>query len=70
MLLLHGFAADARLNWEGPGVVEALVARGRHVLALDARGHGSSDKPHDDALYGEPVMARDVRQLIDRAGAG
>ncbi|MFD8688908.1 alpha/beta fold hydrolase [Streptomyces sp. NPDC059651] len=70
VLLLHGFAADARLNWEGPGVVEALVARGRKVLALDARGHGSSDKPHDDALYGESVMARDVRRLIDRTGAG
>ncbi|TXS42768.1 alpha/beta fold hydrolase [Streptomyces sp. OR43] len=70
VILLHGFAAHARLNWEGPGVVEALVARGRHVLALDARGHGSSDKPHDDSLYGEPVMARDVRQLIDRTGAG
>lgn len=69
VILLHGFAAHARLNWEGPGVVEALVARGRHVLALDARGHGSSDKPHDDSLYGEPVMARDVRQLIDRTGA-
>lgn len=70
VLLLHGFAAHARLNWEGPGVVEALVARGRQVLALDARGHGSSDKPHDDARYGEPVMARDVRQLIDRTGVG
>lgn len=70
VILLHGFAAHARLNWEGPGVVEALVARGRHVLALDARGHGSSDKPHDESLYGEPVMARDVMQLIDRTGAG
>lgn len=69
VLLLHGFAAHARLNWEGPGVVEALVARGRQVFALDARGHGDSDKPHDDARYGEPVMARDVRQLIDRTGA-
>ncbi|MEV7403928.1 alpha/beta fold hydrolase [Streptomyces sp. NPDC091267] len=69
VVLLHGFAADARLNWEGPGVVEALVARGRQVLALDARGHGESDKPHEDARYGEPVMARDVRQLIDRTGA-
>ncbi|GAA2954718.1 hypothetical protein ACFPN0_08170 [Kitasatospora cinereorecta] len=25
VVLLHGFAVDARLNWEGPGVVEALL---------------------------------------------
>ncbi|MEU0129034.1 alpha/beta fold hydrolase [Streptomyces sp. NPDC006289] len=69
VVLLHGFAAHARLNWEGPGVVEALVARGRRVYALDARGHGESDGPHTDAYYGESLMARDVRLLIDRIGA-
>ncbi|MCX5413207.1 alpha/beta fold hydrolase [Streptomyces sp. NBC_00059] len=68
VVLLHGFAAHARLNWEGPGVVEALVARGRRVYALDARGHGESDRPHDEAYYGEALMARDVRLLIDRIG--
>ncbi|MFJ8857398.1 alpha/beta fold hydrolase [Streptomyces sp. NPDC102451] len=68
VVLLHGFAAHARLNWEGPGVVEALVARGRRVYALDARGHGESDRPHDDTRYGESLMARDVRLLIDRIG--
>ncbi|WP_103760311.1 alpha/beta fold hydrolase [Streptomyces sp. SM10] len=68
VVLLHGFAAHARLNWEGPGVVEALVARGRRVYALDARGHGESDRPHDDTHYGESLMARDVRLLIDRIG--
>ncbi|MFF4247190.1 alpha/beta fold hydrolase [Streptomyces sp. NPDC001822] len=69
VVLLHGFAVDARLNWEGPGVVEALVARGRQVCAPDARGHGESDGPHTDAHYGESLMARDVRLLIDRIGA-
>ncbi|MEU0137853.1 alpha/beta hydrolase [Streptomyces sp. NPDC006296] len=68
VVLLHGFAADSRLNWEGPGVVEALLARGRRVYALDARGHGASDRPHDDACYGESLMARDVGLLIDRTG--
>ncbi|MFJ8977525.1 alpha/beta fold hydrolase [Streptomyces sp. NPDC102282] len=68
VVLLHGFAANARLNWEGPGVVEALVARRRRVYALDARGHGESDRPHDDTHYGESLMARDVRLLIDRIG--
>ncbi|KPC80764.1 alpha/beta fold hydrolase [Streptomyces sp. NRRL S-4] len=70
VVLLHGFAAHARLNWEGTGVVEALVARGHRVYALDARGHGESDRPHDDTFYGESLMARDVCLLIDRIGAG
>lgn len=70
VLLLHGFAAHARLNWESSGVVDALVARGRRVLALDARGHGSSAKPEDPGSYGERVMARDVGELIDLTGAG
>jgi len=47
VLLLHGFAADHRLNWAAPGVVDALVDAGHHVIALDARGHGQSDKPRD-----------------------
>jgi pimeloyl-ACP methyl ester carboxylesterase len=69
VVLHHGFVADGALNWEGPGVVKALVEAGRWVVTLDARGHGASDKPHDPALYGEAIMARDLMQLIDRLGA-
>ncbi|MEU1088514.1 alpha/beta fold hydrolase [Streptomyces sp. NPDC005576] len=69
VVLLHGFAAHARLNWDGPGVVEALLAAGRRVYALDARGHGTSDRPHDEAHYGEELMAGDVRLLADLLGA-
>lgn len=69
VILHHGFLADARLNWVAPGVVDALVAAGRRVLALDARGHGRSDKPRDPARYGEAAMARDLMRLADRVGA-
>ncbi|WP_299531176.1 alpha/beta fold hydrolase [uncultured Streptomyces sp.] len=69
VLLLHGFSASALLNWEAPGVVEALVAAGRTVYATDARGHGASDKPHDEERYGEVLMAEDVRRFIDHVGA-
>src|SRR4249919_170021 len=64
-LLLHGFAADHRVNWVAPGVVDALVAAGRRVIALDARGHGRSDKPHDASAYEDDAMARDARALLD-----
>jgi pimeloyl-ACP methyl ester carboxylesterase len=66
VVLHHGFVADAFVNWVFPGIVDALVAAGRHVVALDARGHGQSGKPHDPAVYGETAMARDVQGLLDR----
>ncbi len=42
MLLLHGFASDARTNWVRTGVVDALVDGGFQVTMYDARGHGKS----------------------------
>jgi pimeloyl-ACP methyl ester carboxylesterase len=38
------------------------------VLAVDARGHGASDKPYDAAAYGEQRMARDLLSLCDHLG--
>jgi len=69
VVLQHGFVVDARTNWEAPGIVAALLAAGRHVIAPDARGHGSSEKPHDPARYGEQRMARDLSCLFDVIGA-
>src|SRR5277367_4077832 len=65
VVLHHGFVADAEANWVIPGVVDALVAAGLRVIAPDARGHGSSEKPHDPARYGEERMARDLGVLLD-----
>jgi pimeloyl-ACP methyl ester carboxylesterase len=45
-------------------MVDALTAAGRSVVALDARGHGESDHPHDPALYGESLMSIDVIDLV------
>lgn len=68
VVLHHGFVVDATTNFVGPGIVAALVAAGRRVVAPDARGHGASDKPHDPARYGEPAMARDLGCLLDTLG--
>lgn len=68
VVLHHGFVADSQSNWVGPGIVDALVDGGRSVIALDARGHGRSAKPHDPALYGEGRMAQDLGELIDHLG--
>lgn len=68
VVLHHGFVADAEANWVATGVVDALVAAGRRVIAPDARGHGHSEKPHDPARYGEQRMARDLAVLLDQIG--
>jgi len=70
VVLHHGFVADANANWVVPGLVPALVAAGRHVVAPDARGHGRSEKPHDPRFYGEQRMARDLAMLLEVIGAG
>jgi len=64
-LLLHGFAANSILNWEQPGVMGALLDAGRRVIALDARGHGLSEKPYNPAAYANDAMAVDVSALAD-----
>lgn len=68
VVLQHGFVASTHLNWVAPGVVAALLAAGRDVVGVDARGHGSSDAPHDPARYGEAVMARDLALVADELG--
>ncbi|HHN67632.1 MAG TPA: alpha/beta hydrolase [Thermopetrobacter sp.] len=66
VLLLHGFASSARINWVSPSWTEALTAAGFAVIAPDHRGHGQSDKPHDPAAYSLDIMAADALALMDR----
>jgi pimeloyl-ACP methyl ester carboxylesterase len=65
VVLVHGFASNARHNWGDTGWIALLAARYR-VLAPDVRGHGLSDKPHDPTAYGYPNMGADVVRLMDR----
>ena len=68
IVLLHGFAASVVANWTAPGVVDKLLPLGRRIVALDARGHGRSGKPHDEAAYANGAMVKDTRALIDHLG--
>jgi len=69
LVLHHGFISNAQHSWEERGVVAALVSAGHRVVALDARGHGRSGRPHDPRLYGEARMAGDLSRLLDILGA-
>ncbi len=63
LILLHGFAANADLNWRVPGITRRL-RRDFTVIATDHRGHGLSGKPHGKDAYGKE-MAEDVIRLMD-----
>jgi pimeloyl-ACP methyl ester carboxylesterase len=66
IVLVHGFASNSKVNWVTTGWVATLVEAGHRVIALDVRGHGASEGPHDPALYGTAThMAEDVRRLMD-----
>ncbi|ORE98057.1 alpha/beta hydrolase [Aurantimonas sp. 22II-16-19i] len=68
VLLVHGFASSMRVNWIEPGWVKTLTEAGFRVAALDHRGHGASDKPHDPSLYTPQKMASDCFALLDHLG--
>jgi pimeloyl-ACP methyl ester carboxylesterase len=61
IVLLHGWMSDSSM-W---GRLDTNPARKEFTLiAVDLRGHGKSDKPHDPEKYG-PEMAEDVVRLLD-----
>ncbi len=66
VVLIHGYTLDSTRQWIAPGVFDGLARRHR-VVAMDARGHGRSGKPHDPAQYG-PEMGLDVVRLLDHLG--
>jgi pimeloyl-ACP methyl ester carboxylesterase len=65
VLLIHGFASSALVNWVHPGWLKTLGETGFRVIAIDNRGHGGSDKPFDAEAYRPWVMAEDAIALLD-----
>jgi pimeloyl-ACP methyl ester carboxylesterase len=70
VVLVHGFASDRKQNWKAPSWYDTLTGAGYRVVALDCRGHGESDKPHDAAFYSHEKMAEDVIAVMDAASFG
>lgn len=64
VVLIHGAFVDLEWNWVEPGITKALADH-YQVIALDNRGHGRSDKPHDAQQYGMN-MVLDVIRLLDQ----
>lgn len=65
VLMIHGFASSARVNWIEPGWVDAITKAGYRAVAFDHRGHGQSQKIRDTAAYTPKAMASDAVALLD-----
>ena len=63
VVLLHPFS-DALESWWDIGLAGRLARRCR-VIAIDARGHGGSDKPRESARYRIEHRVADVLAVLD-----
>ena len=63
LVLLHGFMGSI-VDWIALGYVGALQAHYRLIL-IDSRGHGRSDRPHDEASYALDRRVADVTAVLD-----
>jgi pimeloyl-ACP methyl ester carboxylesterase len=68
VILVHGFGSSRVQNWKSTGWYVSLAEAGFSALAIDCRGHGESDKPHDPLMYHHDRMAEDVVNVMDAAG--
>jgi len=68
ILLIHGFASNAKVNWVDTHWVDVLVNDGRQVIMFDNRGHGQSEKLYQTEAYGAHIMAEDAFRLLEHLG--
>lgn len=62
ILCIHGLAANCR-SWDTIG---SVLAPSHHLIAMDLRGRGTSDRP--DTGYSVDKHVEDVRNLLDDLG--
>ena len=67
VMLIHGFAVQADLNWRWTGCIRRLRKHGYRVIAMDVRGHGRSGRPRDPQSYGTE-LCDDIIRLMDHLG--
>ncbi|MHA1487718.1 MAG: alpha/beta fold hydrolase, partial [Promethearchaeota archaeon] len=63
VVFIHGFAGASEGIRNQTNFIENLKDKYRLIL-IDCRGHGKSDKPHDDSYYGQK-MTDDVIKLME-----
>lgn len=68
LLMIHGFGSSRAQNWKATGWFRALPEAGFAITAMDVRGHGDSDKPHDPKFYSTERLADDAALVLDAVG--
>jgi len=64
ILMLHG-GGQNRFSWKNTGQI--LADEGYHVIAMDSRGHGDSDRAVD-ADYAIETLSADMMRVLDAIG--
>jgi len=64
VLFLHG-GGQNRYSWKN--TCQVLADKGLHVVALDSRGHGDSDRA-PDANYSVDALCTDTHSVLDQIG--
>ena len=65
VVLVHGWP-ESWYSWRHQ--IKPLTEAGFKVAAIDVRGYGGSDKPHDIAEYSLKNIAADIAGVIDSLG--
>ncbi len=63
LVLVHGFSSTLNC-WSTYGYVEELEKNNQLIL-LDVRGHGQSDKPHNEKDYDIKLLVGDIVAVLD-----
>ncbi|GMT06005.1 hypothetical protein PENTCL1PPCAC_28179, partial [Pristionchus entomophagus] len=64
LLFVHGFPEF----WYSWRFQIKHFAKTHHVVAIDQRGYGESEKPKETEKYTTKVLAKDVKELIEKLG--
>jgi len=62
VMMLHGWGASVYMYRHA---LERFPSAGIRTIAVDLRGHGLSDKPHEDNAYSLNAYHADVEALLD-----
>jgi len=63
LVLVHGLGNSLQ-TWYDDGYVEPLK-KNYHLVLVDVRGHGLSDKPHNSKAYTMKLIVSDVIAVLD-----
>ena len=65
VVLVHGWP-ESWYSWRHQ--IDPLAKAGFKVAAIDVRGYGGSDKPHEIEAYSLKNLAADIAGVIDSLG--